>query len=144
MGLILTGKAMVVENGRGSIRTVSRTYERPSVIRLVYMVRRPRPRVRLCKREILRRDAYRCQYCGRETSHLTIDHVMPRHRGGEYRWDNLVAACPECNRRKGGRTPAETNLELRRKPFEPRPTAEYVFGRYANNFNEWADYLAGW
>ena len=82
MGLVLAGKATVLENGRGVIRTVSRTYERPSVIRLSYMVRRPRPRVRLCKREILRRDDYRCQYCGRKVRRLTIDHVVPRHRGG--------------------------------------------------------------
>jgi 5-methylcytosine-specific restriction endonuclease McrA len=144
MGLILTGKATVVENGRGFIRTVSRTYERPSVIRLGYMVRRPRPRVRLCKREILRRDGYRCQYCGQRTNRLTIDHVIPRHRGGEYRWENLVAACPECNRLKGGRSPAETSLKLQRRPFEPRPTAEYIFGRYAHNYDEWSNYLAGW
>jgi 5-methylcytosine-specific restriction endonuclease McrA len=144
MGLILTGKATVVENGRGFIHTVSRTYERPSVIRLVYMVRRPRPRVRLCKREILRRDGYRCQYCGQRTNHLTIDHIIPRHRGGQYRWENLVTACPECNRLKGGRSPSETSLRLRRKPFEPRPTAKYIFGRHAHNFDEWSDYLAGW
>jgi hypothetical protein len=55
-----------------------------------------------------------------------------------------VAACPECNRRKGGRTPAETNMTLRRKPREPRPTAEYVFGRYTDNIAEWTDYLDGW
>ncbi|MGD2143536.1 MAG: HNH endonuclease [Anaerolineae bacterium] len=144
MGLILADKASVLENGRGVIRTVTRTYERPSVIRLFYMVRRPRPQVRLCKREILRRDGHRCQYCGRRTRHLTVDHVVPRHRGGEYCWENLVAACPECNRRKGGRTPAETNLDLLRRPFQPRATAEYVFGRYTNNIDEWSDYLDGW
>jgi len=88
MGLILADKAMVLENGRGFIRTVSRTYERPSVIRLVYVVRRPRPHVRLSKREILRRDGYRCQYCGKETSQLTIDHVVPRHRGGRHSWES--------------------------------------------------------
>ena len=144
MGLVLAGKATVLENGRGVIRTVSRTYERPSVIRLVYMVHRPRPRVRLCKREILRRDGYRCQYCGRKVRRLTIDHVVPRHRGGAYDWDNLVAACPDCNRRKGGRSPGETNLTLRRQPYEPRPSAVYVFGRYTNDIDEWSDYLEGW
>ena len=144
MGLILTGKASVLENGRGVIRTVSRTYERPSVIRLVYMVRRPRPRVRLCKREILRRDDHRCQYCGRESSRLTIDHIVPRHRGGPYDWENLVAACPDCNRLKGGRTPEETSLSLLREPSEPRATAEYVFSRYTDDVAEWTDYLQGW
>ncbi|MCX7680747.1 MAG: HNH endonuclease [Anaerolineae bacterium] len=144
MGLILAGKATVVENGRGVVHTVSRTYERPSVIRLVSMVSRPRPRVRLCKREILRRDDYRCQYCGCESAQLTIDHVVPRHRGGEHSWENLVAACPQCNRHKGGRTLAEAKMRLLRQPFEPRPTAHYLFGRYAEGNGTWAKYLEGW
>ncbi|RLC64824.1 MAG: HNH endonuclease [Chloroflexi bacterium] len=144
MGLVLAGKATVLENGRGVIRTVSRTFERPSVIRLIYMVHRPRPRVRLCKREILRRDEHRCQYCGHKTSPLTIDHVVPRYRGGAYSWENLVAACPRCNRRKGGRTLAEARMTLLRQPFEPRPTAEYLFGRHERDDGTWAKYLEGW
>jgi 5-methylcytosine-specific restriction endonuclease McrA len=144
MGLILTGKAIVVENGRGFIHTVSTAYERPSVIRLLYVVKRPRPRVRLSKREILRRDGHRCQYCGHEVGNLTIDHIMPRHRGGEYCWENLVAACPQCNRRKGGRTLAESRMELLSKPVEPRPTATYLFGHYLRENREWAKYVRGW
>ena len=144
MGLILADKATVLENGRGFIRTVSRTYERPSVIRLVYVVRRPRPSVRLCKREILRRDGYRCQYCGQEMSQLTLDHVVPRHRGGEHTWENLVAACPQCNRRKGGRTLAEARMKLLRQPYEPRPTAQYLFSRYTGGNGAWTKYLEGW
>ena len=144
MGLILMDKATVLENGRGFIRTVSRTYERPSVIRLVYVVRRPRPRVRLCKREILRRDEYRCQYCGQQMSQLTIDHVVPRDRGGPPSGQNLVAACPQCHRRKGGRTLAGARMKLLRQPFEPRPTAQYLFGRYLAGDGLWARYLEGW
>lgn len=144
MGLILADKAMVVENGRGFIHTISRAYERPSVIRLVYMVRRPRPRVRLCKREVLRRDGHCCQYCGRETNQLTIDHIVPRYRGGEHSWENLVAACPQCNRRKGGRTLAEARMRLLHQPFEPRPTAWYLFERYTDGNGTWAKYLEGW
>jgi len=144
MGLILMGKAKVLENGRGFIHTVFRTYERPSVIRLVYVVRRPRPRVRLCKREILRRDEYRCQYCGRRTGQLTVDHVVPRYRGGQHSWENLVAACPQCNRRKGKRTLAEARMELLRQPCEPRPTAQYIFGRHQAGNGVWARYLEGW
>jgi 5-methylcytosine-specific restriction endonuclease McrA len=144
MGLILAGKAMVLENGRGFIHTVSRTYERPSVIRLAYMVRRPRPHVRLCKREILHRDGYRCQYCGRQTNQLTIDHVVPRYRGGQHSWENLVAACPQCNRRKGGRMLAEVRMKLSRQPLEPRATAQYLFGSYSEGNGTWARYLEGW
>lgn len=144
MGLILSGKAVVVENGRGFIRTVSTVYERPSVIRLVFVVRRPAPRVRLTKREILRRDEYRCQYCGREAANLTIDHVVPRHRGGEHCWENLVAACPQCNRRKGSRTLEEARMTLMRSPFEPRPTPRYLFSTYLRDNQEWAKYIDGW
>jgi 5-methylcytosine-specific restriction endonuclease McrA len=144
MGLILGGKATVLENGRGFIRTVSRAYERPSVIRLAYVVHRPRPRVRLCKREILRRDNYRCQYCGRKTSRLTLDHVVPRYRGGPHSWTNLVAACPQCNRRKGGRTLVEARMNLLRLPFEPKPTAQYLYGRYTGGNGTWVKYLEGW
>ncbi len=144
MGLLLTGKATALENGRGFIHTVSRAYERPSVIRLIYIIRRPRPRVRLCKREILRRDGYRCQYCGREMNHLTLDHIVPRYRGGAHTWENLVAACPQCNRRKGGRTLAGARMKLLRTPFEPRPTALYIFGRYTAGNGTWVKYLEGW
>jgi 5-methylcytosine-specific restriction endonuclease McrA len=144
MGLILAGKARVVENGRGVIHTISRTFERPSVVRLDYVVRRPRPRVRLSKREILRRDEHRCQYCGREGGTLTVDHVVPRHRGGGYCWENLVAACPQCNRRKGGRTLQQARMILARKPFEPRPTAKYIFGSYLVDNEEWIKYVEGW
>ena len=144
MGLLLAGKATVLENGRGFIHTVSAAYDRPSVIRLIYVVRRPRPRVRLSKREILRRDGYRCQYCGQDTANLTVDHIVPRYRGGEHGWLNLVAACPQCNRRKGGRTLQEARMELVRQPFEPRPTATYLFANYLRRNEEWTKYVDGW
>lgn len=144
MGLILAGKAVVVENGRGLIRTVSNVYERPSVIRLLYVVQHPRPRIRLSKREVLRRDGYRCQYCGRQASNLTVDHVMPRHRGGEHSWENVVAACPQCNRRKGDRTLEEAHMTLLSRPREPQPTALYLFGSYLAENQEWLKYLEGW
>ncbi len=144
MGMVLDGKATVVENGRGLIHTVSTAYERPSVIRLVYLVQRPRPRVRLSKREILRRDGYRCQYCGRQMTNLTVDHIMPRYRGGTHCWENLVAACPQCNRRKGGRTLDQVQMRLLHEPIEPRPTAGYLFGNYLCENQEWAKYIEGW
>jgi 5-methylcytosine-specific restriction endonuclease McrA len=144
MGLLVIGKAELVQNGRGVIRTASRTYERPSVIRLRYMIHRPRPHVRLCKREIFRRDGYRCQYCGRSTSHLTLDHVHPRYRGGGYSWDNLVSACPQCNRRKGHRTLHESGMTLHSRPQEPAATALYLYAAYLDRNQEWKEYLAGW
>jgi len=144
IGLILNGKAAMVTDGRGYIRTARASYPRPSVIKLEHMVRRPRPRVKLSKREVFRRDNYTCQYCGRQAGHLTIDHVIPRHRGGQHLWDNLVAACPACNRRKGGRTAAEANMHLRHRPSEPAPTAHYLFGRHLADNAEWQSYIEGW
>jgi 5-methylcytosine-specific restriction endonuclease McrA len=72
----------------------------------------------LTKREILRRDDFRCQYCGQYTPYLTIDHIIPRRLGGLHAWDNLVAACPPCNHRKGGRTVEQAQMSLLRTPSE--------------------------
>jgi len=144
MGLLVLGKAQIVQNGRGVIRSARRVFERPSVIRLGYMVYRPHPRVRLNKREIFRRDQSYCQYCGRTSTHLTLDHVLPKTRGGEYVWENLVSACPQCNRGKGGRTPQEAGMTLRAPPAEPPATAVYLYGRYLSASEDWAKYLEGW
>ena len=144
MGLLFMGKAEIVQNGRGVVRSARRVYERPSVIRLGYMVHRPRPRVRLNKREVFRRDQFSCQYCGRPSAPLTLDHVVPRTRGGGYAWENLVSACPQCNRHKGGRTPQEAGMMLRTLPHEPPATAVYLYGRYLTENQDWARYLEGW
>jgi len=102
--LISGGKAEVLEHGLGELRSPSTSLRRPSVIRLVYMIKRPRPRVRLTRREIFIRDHFTCQYCGVKTKDLTLDHLIPRHKGGRHAWDNLVSACRSCNHRKGGKT----------------------------------------
>jgi 5-methylcytosine-specific restriction endonuclease McrA len=142
--LVLTGKANMVLNGRGVIKTVTREYPRPSIIRLERMVKRPRPKVRLTKKEVLRRDDYTCQYCGTKTSHLTIDHVFPRSLGGLHSWDNLVAACPICNHRKGGRTIDQIHMELLRKPQEPPSSARYRFEHNLQDNQDWLPFIEGW
>jgi 5-methylcytosine-specific restriction endonuclease McrA len=142
--LVYVGKAEIVENGRGEVRTVSRLFPKPSVIRLRMCVAHPFPRIKLSKKEIFRRDEYRCQYCGRPSRTLTVDHVLPRHRGGPHTWTNLVSACPLCNRSKGGRTPQEARMHLRRPPFEPRPTRRYLFGPYLDGNEEWRKFIEGW
>ena len=145
LGLILTGKAKMLLDGRGYVRTVRTSYPRPSIVRLGYMIKRPRPRVRLTKREILRRDNYVCQYCGTNlSSRLTIDHVVPRHRGGEHSWSNLVTACELCNLKKGWRTLQEARMTLLRLPSEPRATAIYLFGAHLQENQDWRPYLEGW
>lgn len=144
LGLILTGKADMVVNGRGVIRTVSREIPRPSIIRLGEMVQRPRPRVKLTRREIFRRDNYTCQYCGRRSGEMTVDHVLPRHLGGKHIWTNVVTACPSCNHQKGGRRLDESGMKLIRLPQEPPSSALYIFGRHLTENVDWEPYIRGW
>jgi 5-methylcytosine-specific restriction endonuclease McrA len=144
IGLVLNGKASLVLNGRGVIHTVSHSFPRPSVIRLGKMVKRPRPTVHLTKREVLRRDDFTCQYCGQRVPYLTIDHVIPRRLGGRHSWDNLVAACPACNHRKGGRTLEQAQMRLLRPPIEPPSSAVYLFARHIHNNEDWIPFIEGW
>jgi 5-methylcytosine-specific restriction endonuclease McrA len=144
VGLIMSEKAAMVVNGRGEIKTISSSFPRPSVIRLEKMINRPRPQLKLTRREVFRRDNSTCQYCGKKTSDLTIDHVVPRHAGGKHIWTNVVAACPACNHRKGGRRLDETNMRLLRLPAEPPTSAHYIFGRHLAENTEWLNYLEGW
>ena len=144
VGMLFCGKAEIVENGRGELHSARRTIPFPSVIRLSYHIRRPRPRVKLTRREIFRRDGYTCQYCGVYSRSLTMDHVVPRHRGGEHSWENLVSACPTCNRRKGGRTPEEAHMRLLHVPYEPRPSVMYLFGQHLEANDGWHKFLKGW
>jgi 5-methylcytosine-specific restriction endonuclease McrA len=144
VGLLLAEKASLVVNGRGEIKTVSQSFPRPSVIRLQKMVNRPRPRLKLTRREVFRRDNYTCQYCGKKTTDLTIDHVIPRHLGGGHVWKNVVAACSPCNHRKGGRMPDEANMRLLHQPVEPPSSADYIFGRHLTENAEWETFLNGW
>jgi len=144
IGLVFNGKASLVLNGRGEIHTISASYPRPSIIRLDRMVRRPRQAVHLTKREILRRDEFTCQYCGQKVAYLTIDHVIPRRLGGMHSWDNLVASCPNCNHRKGGRTLEQAQMHLLRPPEEPPCSATYLFGRHLGENVEWLPFIEGW
>jgi 5-methylcytosine-specific restriction endonuclease McrA len=143
-GLMMTGKANLVLNGRGVIRTVSQTFPCPSIIRLQRMIKRPRPHVKLSKREVLRRDDYACQYCGKQVPYLTVDHIVPRRLGGKHVWSNLVAACPSCNHRKGGRTLEQANMRLLKPPTEPSASAGYLFAHYLAHNEDWFPFIDGW
>jgi len=144
LGLVLAGKAGMVVNGRGHIKTVRELIPRPSVIRLESQIHRPRPHVKLTRREVFRRDNYTCQYCRKRDGGLTVDHVIPRHMGGEHLWTNVVAACPHCNHRKGGRKVEEAHMHLLHPPKEPPANAVYIFGRHLSEFQEWEPYITGW
>ena len=140
--LIYQRKAEMLENGSGFIHSASSTFPLPSVIRLGCMIKRPRPERRLTRLEVFNRDHYTCQYCGKETRHLTLDHVIPRHRGGQQTWENVVGACIACNRRKAGKTPEEAKMKLIRQPSSPRSkTPFYIPYHYLQNHSEWQKYL---
>jgi 5-methylcytosine-specific restriction endonuclease McrA len=144
MCLILVGKANMIMDGRGVVRTVSRSYPKPSIIRLHKYVKRPRASVKLSKQEIFGRDQFRCQYCGQQARNLTVDHVLPQHLGGQSTWSNLVTACASCNHKKGGFTLAQAGLKLRKIPEQPPKSALYMFRRYLNIYQEWEPYIQGW
>jgi 5-methylcytosine-specific restriction endonuclease McrA len=121
--LLLKEKAEIVEAAEAWLHSEQLNLPVPLVIRLVYYVRIPRHfSLPLSRRTVLARDHYTCQYCNAQPgkAHLTIDHIVPRSRGGETEWENVVTACGPCNRRKGNRTPEEARMHLRRKPRRPR------------------------
>ncbi len=142
--LVFHGKAEVLESGDGPILGASDEYDTPSVIRLRHFVRRPHPRPRLSRREVFVRDQERCQYCGRRGGDLTLDHVMPKHRGGPHAWENLVTACRACNHRKGGRTPQEARMELLSEPGRPSTHPAVMFAPYLERYREWSPFVLSW
>lgn len=122
-----------------TICTVTEEYSYPSVIRLRRYINIPYNKIVLSRRNIMKRDGNRCQYCG-SSRNLTIDHVLPRSRGGRDTWENLVTACDSCNVEKGNRTPEEAQMPLRRKPFRPVHITflQSILGRVQD---EWKPYL---
>jgi 5-methylcytosine-specific restriction endonuclease McrA len=110
---------LVAEREDRVLRSVHATYPYPSVIRLSSYIRVKFKNVELSRRNILRRDNNQCQYCGKTTAPLTLDHIIPRSRGGMDTWDNLVTACIRCNNRKGNQTPEEAGMKLAKQPRKP-------------------------
>lgn len=141
--LLLKEKAEIVEAAERKLRAVQHEFPLPLVIRLVTYIRIPRRlTLPLNRRNVFIRDDYTCQYCGRQPgrSLLTMDHVVPRSRGGGLTWENIVTACMNCNQRKGNRLPEECNMLLRRQPFRPRYMAIALFAE-ARDHEVWAKYI---
>ncbi len=138
--LVYLKKAETVSKAKEAfLRTINHTYPVPSVIRLQNYVRVPYHGIALSRHNIMRRDDYSCQYCG-AVKDLTLDHLLPRSRGGETSWLNLVTACMRCNTRKGNRTPEEAGLKLHRKPI--KPSLQYFLKMHVNAYNQdWGTYL---
>ena len=120
--LLLKDKAEMLEQSAQDLHWARGSLPRPMVIRLTTYVRVPRDthKRKITRRAVFARDGWECQYCGARTS-LTVDHVIPRSKGGGSNWENIVASCAPCNRRKGDRLPHQVNMHPRRAPRMPNP-----------------------
>lgn len=140
--LLIKGKAEQLEhNGR----LIYRQFPFPSVIRLRNYIKVPYKEIPLTRRNVLERDRHSCQYCNYKGEQLTLDHVIPKSRGGKDSWDNLATACVRCNIKKGNRTPKEANMPLARQPRKPYSSLhfEIVKCTKGDKNHEWRKYVIG-
>ena len=140
--LLLKAKAEVIEHSEWELHSATSSLARPVVIRLVTYVHIPRDthRRKITRRAVFARDDWTCQYCG-SRSNLTVDHVVPRSKGGTSTWENIVASCAPCNRRKGNALLRQAGMVLRKPPRTPSP---HVFIHVASPTipAAWQQYLA--
>ncbi|ABB58232.1 HNH endonuclease [Synechococcus elongatus] len=117
----------------------------PTVIRLRQYVRIPYNEIPLTRRNVLHRDGHSCQYCGYHGENLTLDHILPRSRGGADTWENVITACMRCNVHKGNRTPKEAGMPLMSTPRQPVSSLYFEISRYLNqgSHQEWRKYVIG-
>jgi 5-methylcytosine-specific restriction endonuclease McrA len=141
--LVLKQRAEVLEHSEWALHAENLTMPRPVVIRLISYVRIPRDAHsrKITRRAIFARDGWACQYCGNERGTLTIDHVIPRSKGGSSSWDNIVTCCAPCNRRKGDRLPKQANMHPKNKPAPPAATI-FVHVAVPRVPEVWQQYLA--
>ncbi len=139
--LIFLGKAEIIEVMEGkAIRTVRTAYPFPSIVRMATMVHRQRNGILLSRKNILKRDGFQCQYCGSKHHAMTVDHIVPKVRGGKDSWENMVTACIQCNNRKGDRTPEEANMALMCRPRKPHHLS--FIQKHVSMYDErWKPYL---
>lgn len=138
---MVLGKAELVENfDDKAIHSASSVFPWPSVIRLSAFIHVPYKTIILTRKNILNRDQHKCAYCGRGDITLTIDHIIPKSRGGQDVWENLVAACVRCNNSKGDRTPHEANMTLRIKPYMPNHVL-FLKNKVGRLHQTWKQYL---
>ena len=138
--LVLLNKAEMISNQEEhKLRSVRGEFDYPSIIRLARYVNIPFRKVSLSRQNIFKRDGYRCMYCGTRES-LTMDHVLPKSRGGRDTWKNLVTACQKCNSWKGDRTPDEAEMPMIQRPF--RPTHIMYLRDFSGKIHDaWKPYL---
>jgi 5-methylcytosine-specific restriction endonuclease McrA len=140
--LIMHEIAERVDDSAALLHSPSTSIKVPSVIRLRrYIKRPPRFHIAFNRRNVFRRDNHTCQYCGHVGGDLTLDHVIPRSKGGKNSWENIVAACRECNSRKRDRTPFEARMKLLREPYAPRFVFSTAYGQAPKFDPNWDKYL---
>lgn len=138
--LLFGGKAVALTHHPDrTICTITQCYPMPSIVRLTVYARIPYRRLSPSRKNILRRDNFQCQYCGRKDQPLTLDHVLPRSRGGGDSWENLITACQRCNSLKGDRTPREAGMSTLTKPA--RPSRILFLQQETALCEEWKPYL---
>ena len=140
--LLLKGKAESIEhNGK----FIYQEFTLPTVIRLRNYVAVPYKEIPLIRRNLLHRDGHSCQYCAYTGEDLTLDHILPRSRGGVDSWDNMVTACVRCNIKKGNRTPKEAGMVLRNQPHKPHSGLYFEVAKHLKSgiHQEWRKYVIG-
>ena len=140
--LVIKGKAEQVEHRE---QLVYPDFPMPTVIRLRHYVRIPYKEIPLTRRNLLHRDNHTCQYCNYAGDGLTLDHVIPRSRGGGDSWENIVSACVRCNVKKGSRTPREADMPLTNPPRKPHSSLYFEISRHVKGgvHQEWRRYVIG-
>jgi 5-methylcytosine-specific restriction endonuclease McrA len=139
--LVYLDKAeLIVTHEERPYRSEKLVLPRPSVVKLSRFIKVRRREIPLTKRNALRRDNYRCQYCGTKEGTMTLDHILPKRLGGADSWDNLVCACSKCNNRKGDRTPDQAGMKLLRAPKGPNYFSFLLDGQKLPD-DRWRPYL---
>jgi 5-methylcytosine-specific restriction endonuclease McrA len=143
VSMVYIGKAVVVEADAKVLHSPTTEMRLPSVVRLAYHIKRPMPKLKLSRQNLLARDRHTCQYCGARSKNLTIDHVIPRDRGGTHSWTNLVTCCMKCNNKKRNRTPREAGMRVLRRPVRPKFIPYLSFATFTRGLKRrsWRGYL---
>jgi len=133
----------IMDDNTSWVRTVSFSIEVPKIIRLLTYDKYPRTTLKFNRRNIFARDENKCQYCGKRfpASELSFDHVIPKTLQGKTNWENVVCACTDCNKKKGGRTPEQAGMKLIRKPLKPKRSPVLRLKLQSPKYQPWKQFL---
>ncbi len=139
LALILLEKAESTVDGQELIKSPAQSFNIPIVIRLMSYIHKPIHPKKISRQGVLFRDKNTCQYCGMSSESLTLDHIIPKSRGGKHTWENVVAACIKCNHKKAGSTPQEAKMKLINKVKKPNINSNYMIK--GKPVKEWKPFL---